>query len=51
VQDANGAVVTDAGRLAIGAELHITLALGWALAEVKERGGVRSSKEASDGKL
>jgi exodeoxyribonuclease VII large subunit len=51
VQDANGAVVSDAGRLAIGAELRITLAQGWALAEVKERGGVRSPHEASDGKI
>jgi exodeoxyribonuclease VII large subunit len=39
VQDANGVVVSDAGQLAIGAELRITFAKGWARSEVKERGG------------
>ncbi len=39
VQDASGAVVSDAGLLAIGAELRITFAKGWARTEVKERGG------------
>ena len=38
VKDANGAVVSDAGRLAIGAELRITFAKGWARTEVKEKG-------------
>ena len=39
VQDASGAVVADAGQLAIGAELRITFAQGWARTEVKERSG------------
>lgn len=39
VQDATGSVVSDAGQLAIGAELHITFAKGWARTEVKERSG------------
>jgi exodeoxyribonuclease VII large subunit len=38
VQDANGGVVSDAGQVAVGAELHITFAKGWARSEVKERG-------------
>lgn len=38
VQEANGAVVSDAGKLAIGAVLRITFAKGWARTEVKERG-------------
>jgi exodeoxyribonuclease VII large subunit len=38
VQDANGSVVSDAGQLAVGAELRITFAKGWARTEVKERG-------------
>ena len=38
VQDASGGVVSDAGQLAIGAELSITFAKGWARTEVKERG-------------
>jgi len=38
VQDASGGVVSDSGRLTIGAELRITFAQGWAQAEVKERG-------------
>ena len=38
VQDAGGGVVSDAGKLAVGAELRITFARGWALAKVKERG-------------
>ena len=38
VQDASGGVVSDAGQVAIGAELHITFAKGWARTEVKERG-------------
>lgn len=36
VQDADGGVVSDAGKLAIGAELRITFANGCALAKVKE---------------
>jgi exodeoxyribonuclease VII large subunit len=39
VQDASGSVVSDAGRLAVGAELRITFAQGWARTEVKEAGG------------
>jgi exodeoxyribonuclease VII large subunit len=39
VQDASGGVVSDAGQLAIGAELRITFAKGWAQTEVKERSG------------
>ena len=39
VQEASGKVLSDAGRLVIGAELHITFAHGWARAEVKEKGG------------
>ncbi|MDH4235589.1 MAG: exodeoxyribonuclease VII large subunit, partial [Gallionella sp.] len=38
VQDANGFVVSDAGQLAVGAELRVTFAKGWARTEVKERG-------------
>ena len=38
VQDANGSVVADAGQLAIGADLRITFAKGWARTEVKEKG-------------
>ena len=38
VQDASGGVVSDAGKLALGAELRITFAQGWARTEVKERG-------------
>jgi len=38
VQDASGAVVSDAGQVEIGAELRITFAQGWARTEVKERG-------------
>jgi exodeoxyribonuclease VII large subunit len=38
VQDAKGNVVSDAGNLAVGAELRITFAKGWARTEVKERG-------------
>jgi exonuclease VII large subunit len=39
VQDASGGVVSDAGQLAVGAELRITFAKGWARTEVKEREG------------
>jgi len=39
VQDASGSVVSDVGQLAVGAELRITFARGWARTEVKERGG------------
>ena len=39
VRDANGAVVSDAGQLAIGEELRITFAQGWVRSEVKERSG------------
>ncbi len=45
VQDASGSVVSDAGQLAVGAELSITFAKGWARTEVKERGGVSSPHE------
>ena len=38
VRDVNGAMVSDAGKLATGADLHITFAQGWARAEVKEYG-------------
>jgi len=38
VQDASGAVVSDAAQLAIGAELRITFAKGWVRSQVKERG-------------
>jgi len=38
VQDASGGVVSDAGSLAVGAELQITFAKGWVRTEVKERG-------------
>jgi exodeoxyribonuclease VII large subunit len=38
VQDASGGVVLDAGRVAVGDELRITFAKGWARTEVKERG-------------
>ena len=48
VQDANGGVVSDAGQLAIGAQLRVTFAKGWARTEVKECGGGRSSNEADD---
>ncbi|OGS95392.1 MAG: exodeoxyribonuclease VII large subunit [Gallionellales bacterium RBG_16_56_9] len=40
VQDAGSGVVSDAGKLAVGAELRITFARGWALAKVKERAGL-----------
>ena len=49
VQGVNGAVVSDAARLEAGARLHITFAKGWAEAEVKEVGRVRTSREAADG--
>ena len=38
VQDKSGSVVSNAGQLAIGAELRITFAKGWARSEVTERG-------------
>ncbi len=38
VQDASGGVVSDAGRVAVGAELRITFAQGWARTEVKDAG-------------
>jgi exodeoxyribonuclease VII large subunit len=38
VQDASGAVVSDAGQVAIGAELRVTFAKGWVRTEVNERG-------------
>lgn len=38
VQDAEGGVVSDAGQVAPGETLRITLAQGWVRAEVKERG-------------
>lgn len=42
VQDASGRVVSDAGKVAVGAELRITFAKGWARAEVKEQGEVKT---------
>ncbi|MBK9160616.1 MAG: exodeoxyribonuclease VII large subunit [Nitrosomonadales bacterium] len=39
VQDAGGAVVSDAAALAVGAELRVTFAKGWVRSEVKETGG------------
>ena len=51
VQDENGGVVSDAGQLAVGAELRITFAKGWARGEVKERSGGRSANETNDGEL
>lgn len=38
VQDASGSVVSDASKLAIGAELRITFAQGWGRAELKDKG-------------
>lgn len=38
VQDANGSVVMDAGLLAVGAELRVTFASGWARTRVQEKG-------------
>ena len=38
VQDASGGVLQDASGLAIGTELRITFAQGWARTEVKETG-------------
>jgi exodeoxyribonuclease VII large subunit len=38
VQDADGNVVSNAGKLAVGAELRITFAKGWARSVVKDRG-------------
>jgi len=38
VQDVSGGVVSDAGRLEVGAELRVTFAKGWVRGEVKERG-------------
>lgn len=38
VQVASGAVVSDVGKLAVGEELRITFASGWARSEVKELG-------------
>jgi exodeoxyribonuclease VII large subunit len=37
VKDSSGRVVSDAGQLAIGADLSITFAKGWVRTEVKER--------------
>lgn len=48
VQDARGSVVSEAGRLAVGAEISITFARGWAQAEVKERGEGNSLRESGD---
>jgi len=39
VQDSGGSVVSDAGRLAVGAEVRITFARGWVRSVVKSRGG------------
>ena len=38
VQDVSGGVVSDAGRLEVGAELRVTFAKGWVRGEVKEKG-------------
>ncbi|MBI3222760.1 MAG: exodeoxyribonuclease VII large subunit [Nitrosomonadales bacterium] len=38
VQDGSGAVVSDVGRLQIGAELRVTFAQGWARVELKDKG-------------
>ena len=38
VQDASGGVVSDAGKVGVGAELRITFAKGWARTEVKDAG-------------
>ena len=38
VRDASGGVVSDANQVAVGAELRVTFAKGWARAEVKEKG-------------
>jgi exodeoxyribonuclease VII large subunit len=38
VQDAGGNVVSDAGKLSVGAELRITFAQGWVQTEVREVG-------------
>lgn len=51
VQDANGSVVSNAGQLKVGAELHITFAKGWADAEVKKLEGDRPSGKIGDSKL
>ncbi len=51
VQAASGAVVSDAGQLAVGEALRITFAQGWAQTEVKERGGVRPSDKTNEGEL
>ena len=51
VQDASGSVVSDAAQLAIGAELRITFAKGWARTEVKHLGRVRTSRKTNDGKI
>ena len=40
VQDEHGHLISDARQLAIGAELRITFANGWARTEVKEQGGL-----------
>jgi exodeoxyribonuclease VII large subunit len=51
VQDTSGAVVSDADRLVIGAELRITFAQGWARTEVKERGVNPSSGHDNNDKI
>jgi len=51
VQDASGGVVSDAGQLAIGAELRIIFAKGWARTEVKELGKAHATDLTSDGDL
>ena len=50
VQDTSGAVVSDAGQLAIGAELRITFAKGWAGTEVKDFGGNSTEHETDNGR-
>jgi exodeoxyribonuclease VII large subunit len=39
VQDENGHLVSDASKLAVGDELRITFAQGWARTRVQEPGG------------
>jgi exodeoxyribonuclease VII large subunit len=51
VQDASGGVVSDAGQSAIGAELRIIFAKGWARTEVKELGGASTTDATNDGDL
>ncbi|MEO8344044.1 MAG: exodeoxyribonuclease VII large subunit [Gallionella sp.] len=51
VQNANGSVVSDGGQLAVGQELRIRFAKGWARTEVTEPHGVHRSDEINDGEF